>query len=393
MRDERDVESRAPESTPGTDARTYRGRREWKRDAAVEEQEGRERGKTDVRTHEPSIAPNEEISGTMAAMAKPLTRSQSGIDLAVFGYSAPSTTAIAKSFMTDFTTLFGELAGIDIALTALPSYERVTQMIHKKEIDLAWLSPIPFIALHRSRSVLQLASPYRAGRGTYYGALIVHSGSPIQSVNALKEKRAAWVDRHSAAGFVMPRIELLVQGLDPRNDFGTQKFYGTHEAVATAVADGRADFGATWVQLDAKHNVIRGPWSTNPKIAAEIQVLATFGSIPADVIAMRADLDAGVRERLERGLFQITKTPRGKSLAKAVFGADEFKKPLMASYESLREQAAEAAAEGLLEAEEELDEVQTVFQPVDHTQPIQVPDEFDDIIIMEDRPSKPRQRA
>ncbi len=324
-------------------------------------------------------------------MAKPLSRSTSGVDLAVFGYSAPSTTKNAKTFMTDFTQLFGQLSGIDIALTALPSYERVTQMIHKKEIDIAWLSPIPFIALHRSRSIVALASPYRAGRGIYHGALINHASSPIPSIQDLKGTRASGVDRHSAAGFVMPRIDLVVQGLDPRADFGAQKFYGTHEAVATAVADGRADFGATWVALDAKHNVIRGPWSTNAKIASQIQVFATFGSIPSDVLAMRADLDAKVRERLERGLFQLAKSERGKSLAQEVFGADDFKKPLMASYESLREQAAEAAAEGLLEAEEEIEEVQTVFQPVDHTQPIQVPDAFDDIIVMVDAPrSQPK---
>ncbi len=324
-------------------------------------------------------------------MAKPLSRSSSGVDLAVFGYSAPTATAKAKTYMTDFTLLFGQLSGVDIALTALPSYERVTQMIHKKEIDIAWLSPIPFIALHRSRSVTALASPYRGGKGSYHGALITHASSPITSIEDLKGKRAAWVDRHSAAGFVMPRIELLVQGLDPREDFGSQKFYGTHEAVATAVADGRADFGATWVALDEDHNVIRGPWSTNAKIAAQIQVFATFGSIPADVIAMRSDLDARTRERLERGLFQITKGERGKSLAREVFGADDFKKPVMASYESLREQAFEAAGVGLLEAEEEIEEVQTVFQKVDQTQPIALPDAFDDIIVMVDAPrSQPK---
>jgi ABC-type phosphate/phosphonate transport system substrate-binding protein len=170
----------------------------------------------------------------------------------------------------------------------------------------------------------------------------------------------------------MPRIELLVQGLDPRDAFGGQHFYGTHEAVATAVADKRADFGATWVSLDAHHKVLRGPWSSSPKIAAEIRVLATFGEIPADVLAMRSDLDANTRARLERAILEIGKSARGKVLAEAVFGAPEFKKTQLASYEELREQAAEAAAEGLLEPEEEIEEVQTVFQAVDRTQPVDI---------------------
>ena len=305
-------------------------------------------------------------------MAKPLTRSKSGVDLAVFGYSAPSATTAAKQNMTDFAVLLGQLADLDIAVTALPSYERVTQMIHKKEIDLAWLSPIPFIALHRNRSIVALASPFRAGKGTYHGAIIVHAKSKISTIADLRNKRAAWVDRHSSAGFVMPRIELLVQGLDPREAFGGQHFCGTHEAVATAVADKRSDFGATWVSLDGKNKVVKGPWSSNPKIAAEIRVLATFGEIPADVLVMRSDLDANTRARLERAVLSIGRTAQGKALVNAVFGADEFKKPDLASYEELREQAAEAAAEGLLEAEEEIEEVQTVFQAVDRTQPVDI---------------------
>lgn len=305
-------------------------------------------------------------------MAKPLTRSRIGIDLAILGYSAPSATATAKQNMTDFAVLLGELADLDIAVTALPSYERVTQMIHKKEIDLAWLSPIPFIALHRNGSVVPLASPFRAGKGTYHGAIIVHARSKISTIADLRNKKAAWVDRHSSAGFVMPRIELLVQGLDPRDAFSAQHFYGTHGAVATAVADKRADFGATWVTLDARRNVIAAPWTSSPKIASELRVLATFGEIPADVIAVRSDLEASTRARLESAVLAIGKTERGKTLAQAVFGAEEFKRTELASYEELREQAAEAAADGLLEPEEEIDDVETVFQPVDRTQPVDI---------------------
>lgn len=271
-----------------------------------------------------------------------------------FGFAAADTTHDVTPAMTELMRLVGTQAGVDIAVHGLPSYDRVAQLVHKGEVDLAWVSPIPFMALLRSESVVPLASPQRGGTH-YHGAIVVAADAPVGALSLLVGKRAAWVDRYSAAGFVVPRIELAKAGLDVKTAFASQRFYGSHTAVAQAVADGKADFGATFVRLAPNGAVVGGPWLGKPDVENELRVFAMFGEIPPDVIAARDGLDEGARERVRAALLGLTKSARGKELLGAVFGAEGLFVPNTASYEALRQEAAAAVQEQLLDIEEDLD--------------------------------------
>ena len=151
----------------------------------------------------------------------------------------------------------------------------------RAQLDLAWVSPIPFIALLRNESVVPLASPQRGGMH-YHGAIVVAAElAHRRSLPALVGKRAAWVDRYSAAGFVVPRIELAKAGLDVKTAFASQHFYGSHAAVVQAVADGRADFGATYVRLAANDAVVGGPWLDDAELEKQAAHLRDVRRDPA----------------------------------------------------------------------------------------------------------------
>ncbi len=268
--------------------------------------------------------------------SRPRTRSE--VDLVVMGYSAPNASPTAKIRMTEFSILLSQFAMIDVSITALGSYERVAQLIFKGEIDLAWLSPIPFISLARQGSVVAVASQLRRGRPGFDGAIIIPATSRARTLSQLVGRRAAWVDRHSASGFVLPRVEFWDAGIDPRRAFAAETFYGSHEAVVRAVAEGAADFGAT-------HD---GSWLQGP-YASRVRAIATFGEIPADVIAARADLAPKAREIVTRAFLRLSSVPQGLALIHDVFGADDFRRPELERYERLREIAAGANEDGLLE--------------------------------------------
>jgi len=264
-----------------------------------------------------------------------------------FGYAAPEASDEAKNAMNALLARVSAGAGHEIVASPQDAYDAVAQGVHKGELDLAWVSPIPFIALLRNESVIPLVSPQRGGTH-YHGALVVNADAAIGDLSTLAGKRAAWVDRYSAAGFVVPRIELAKAGIDKKK-LGTQTFYGSHMAAMQAVANGEADFGATFVRLAPNGAIVGGPWIGKPDLERRLRIFATFGEIPPDVVVARKDLSLGTREHVREALLGLSENAEGAEMLGAVFGAESMFVPNVDRYEPLREEAFAALKEQMLE--------------------------------------------
>ncbi len=198
--------------------------------------------------------------------------------------------------MADLATRLGTLAGIDVGITQLPSYERVAQLISNGDIDMAWLSPIPLLSLARNKRIVPLVALEREQLAQC--AFVVPAGSRVSALRLLRGKRAAWVDRHSASGFSSAAHRARRRhGVDLRS-LGAQRFYGNHDAVVRAVASGRADYGATYARIHG--DKVLGPWTRTPGLSASIRVLAAFGEVPPDAIAARYGIRAIAARRARR---------------------------------------------------------------------------------------------
>jgi phosphonate transport system substrate-binding protein len=192
----------------------------------------------------------------------------------------------------------------------------------------------------------------RDGHAAFYAVLIVHSGSKIKPPRDLEGKRAAWVDPHSASGYVLPRMGLSAVGVDPRTAFRTERFFGSHDAVVRAVIERRADFGATFGGLDASGALVRGAWSAS-EAAGDVAVLATFGAIPPDVIAARADLPTFVCESLTHAFTHSSKDAELQGILIRLFGAHaELRRGTPEGHLQFCQAMMRASEDGLLEGDE-----------------------------------------
>lgn len=245
----------------------------------------------------------------------------------------------------EFATLLGELAEVEVAVTEAPSYEKLAVGLDEGTTQLAWLSPIPYIALSHAGKVAPLVYNERLKKH-YCSAIIVPKDSHVRRIAELKGARAAWVDRHSAAGYVVPRIQLAQAGVDPRSDLSEQTFAGSHEAVAEMVASHHVDFGATFAHKNDKNEVM-GPWS-KPEREDRVRVLATFGKIPSDLIVARNDVDMAVRVRLTRALRSMNSSDTGRRIIHELFDVDRFRLLDAEAYETLQSMARSARDQGLL---------------------------------------------
>ena len=246
----------------------------------------------------------------------------------------------------EFAALLSTLAGVDLSVSEAASYERLAATMHEGTAHLAWLSPIPYIALSQTGAVTPLVYHERAKKH-YASAVFVGAGSSARRLADLRGTRAGWVDRHSAAGFVVPRIQLAAAGVDPRTELGAETFFGSHEAVARAVASGEVDFGATYAHADPDGTTI-GPWSTLPELADAVRVLATFGKIPSDLIVARSALDLELRNRITRALRAMNADDTGRRIVRELFDVERFRLLDAEDYDSLQAMARDARDQGLL---------------------------------------------
>ena len=289
------------------------------------------------------MLPQRPSSIPRAADAKPT--------ILVFGYAAEGASTAMRESVARFSAALGALANAELAVYEAPSYEDLALSMARGEVDFAWLPPLAFVALERRKTVVALVSAKRAGDTAFHSAIIVRKESPFKAPEELTGARAAWVDRYSASGYVVPRVGLAALGVDPRTAFVEERFHHSHEAVVRAVVAGRADFGATYAGLGETGEISRGAWLDVSGAGDVLRVLVRFGAIPGDVLAAKTSLAVETRAALTRSILAISRDPQHHALLREAFGVDAFRDWVSAGYDALRRLAEEASKRGLLEGD------------------------------------------
>jgi ABC-type phosphate/phosphonate transport system substrate-binding protein len=272
-------------------------------------------------------------------------------DMLVFGYVADASRA-PQERMVAFAVAVSRVSGVELGLCKAHSYTELTELVQHKKVDVAWLPPLPFIALERFELVKPLVSLQRDGYAAC-SVLIVRADAEVVDPRGLRTKRAAWVDPHSAAGYVLPRIGLSAVGVNVRSAFLAERFFGSHEAVVRAVVERRADFGATYAGADESGKIVRGAWMDAPDTAGAVRVLATFGTVPADVIGAGAATGDATRTALATALADLANRSEYRAMLREVFGARSLRPwTTDADYEAFKKATMTATSQGLLDGEE-----------------------------------------
>jgi len=222
------------------------------------------------------------------------------------------------------------------------SYRELSAGLERGEVGLAWLPPIPTIEADARRIATVLAIPARNGTTSYHSALIVRPSGP-RSIEDLRGRRAVWVQRDSAAGYLVPRMHLAAQGVDVLRYFSRELFVHSHPSIVDAIVNGEADVGATYCHVDDK-KIVRAPWMDDSRSVRPIEVLATFGPIPNDALVGSNELPAPARSSLTRWL--LDPSPRARELFNLLLGSGDFRVPSVAHYDALRHTLRAARARG-----------------------------------------------
>ena len=195
--------------------------------------------------------------------------------------------------------------------------------------------------------VTPIGSILRGGASAYEAALIVPASSNVRTIDDLRGTRAGWVDRWSAAGFVLPRVKLALLGVDPRTLFRTETFHGSHRSAIKALLDGACDVAGTYARGDADGNVTTGGWSEID--GADVRVLTTFGAIPPDVLAVRTAIAERIRDKAFAAFRDACAKEETRALVRDVFGGDDLTEGLAPGYDALQKALDTATSRGIFD--------------------------------------------
>ena len=250
-----------------------------------------------------------------------------------------------QSPFEELCALASAAGGVRFEPVIATSYAELTAAILDGEVGLAWLPPVPTIELEARQAASVLAIPARRGATTYHAAFIVRRGGP-KSLAELRGRRAAWVQRDSAAGYLVPRMHLAAQGFDVLRFFARELFVHSHSGVIDAVLNGEADVGATFCNVDtATGRVLRSAWQDEQgQSIRAVEALTTMGPIPNDALVAAAELPASTRSALTRWL--LTLNGRAKEIFEGLLGSGDFRVPAENHYEVLRHALRAAHARG-----------------------------------------------
>jgi phosphonate transport system substrate-binding protein len=201
------------------------------------------------------------------------------------------------SFLNTFSTLLGEQKyGIVPALVAIRKY--ATNDLDPDKALGGQLEPF------------------------YKGQFIAGADTGIKSLADLKGKTFCFVDPNSTSGYIVPRIILKANGIDPDTDLKATQNAGSHPNVAIAVYKGDCDAGVTFINVltDAAANLA----ATYPDVATKVVPFAVTDKIPNDGMQFIKSLDPKLQAVIVEGMLAMANDPGGKAVLKSLYNYDSF---------------------------------------------------------------------
>ena len=162
--------------------------------------------------------------------------------------------------------------------------------------------------------------PDSALKGTmqpfYKAEFITKADSGIKTLADLKGKNFCFVDPNSTSGYIVPRIILKANGIDPDKDI-TSINAGSHPNVAIGVYKGQCDAGVAYIDIltDTSANLV----ATYPDIATKVVAFMDSDKIPNDGVQVVKTLDPAVTSAVVNGLLAMEKDAGGAVILQRLY--------------------------------------------------------------------------
>jgi phosphonate transport system substrate-binding protein len=220
--------------------------------------------------------------------------------------------------------------GLTVVANVGTDFAAVREAMGAGKAHIGWLNTFNYVLASEKYGVDVGMVTERYGTTTYVGQLNVRADSGISSLQDLKGKVMCWVDPNSTSGYIVPRIMLAANGIDPDSDFAKTVEAGSHNNVITAVYNGDCDVGASYD--DARDSVEEDL----PDVKEKVIVLATTTEIPNDSVSFSKDFPADLRTQIVDALLAYAATDEGKEALNNLYNIAGLQKAEDTFYDAFR---------------------------------------------------------
>ena len=224
--------------------------------------------------------------------------------------------------------------GLKYEVTVPTSYTAVITAMGAGNVDVGWLSPIPYVIAHDKYGVEVALTTVRDKSTKYWSFIIARKDSGISKLADLKGKRFAFGDPLSTSGTIYAKHLLRTNGDDPATFFSNVIYAGSHDRVVVSVYNKQVDAGAIYggVKDDARSKVLKAL----PDVNSKTRVIAKSMDIPNDTVSVRKGLPPAITKKIADGLMKIAKSKEGQDAIFNLYGIDGFVAAKDSDYESVR---------------------------------------------------------
>lgn len=214
--------------------------------------------------------------------------------------------------------MLSERTGLVVDSNVGTDFSSVREAMCAGQAHIGWLNTFNYVLANEQCGVDAALATSRFGSTTYAGQIIVRADSGIATLEDLKGKVMCWVDPASTSGYIIPRIMLAANGVDPDADFSQTIEAGSHNNVVTQVYNGDCDAGATF--SDAR----TGIEEEFPDVLEQVVVLATTSDIPNDSVSFIADFPEEMRSEVVTALLDIAASPEGQEALNTLYNIESL---------------------------------------------------------------------
>jgi phosphonate transport system substrate-binding protein len=226
--------------------------------------------------------------------------------------------------------MLAERTGLTVQSNVGTDFSSVREAMCAGQAHIGWLNTFNYVMANEQCGVDAALATSRFGTTTYAGQIIVRADSGIETLEDLRGKVMCWVDPASTSGYIIPRIMLAANGIDPDTDFSQTIEAGSHNNVVTQVYNGDCDAGATF--SDAR----TGIEEEFPDVLEQVAVLATTADIPNDSVSFIQDFPEDMRAEVVAALLDIAGSPEGQEALNTLYNIEGLVESDNSFYDTFR---------------------------------------------------------